>query len=171
MNLIRHMSQTIDDFMNYFKPEREKARFQVCDTITNTLLLIEDSFKHQRIAINVVTTDEPSIHGYRNEYAQTLLNILNNAKDAITENKIENPRVRITIGSEGDRAVVTVADNAGGIPEEIIGKIFDPYFTTKGPQAGTGLGLFMSKSIIEKNLGGSLTVRNVGGGAEFRIEV
>jgi signal transduction histidine kinase len=67
--------------------------------------------------------------------------------------------------------VVTIADNAGGIPEEIMGKIFDPYFTTKGPQTGTGVGLFMSKTIIEKNMGGSLTVRNTANGAEFRIEV
>ena len=71
----------------------------------------------------------------------------------------------ITIFTEGGRAVVTIADNAGGIPEEIMGRIFDPYFTTKGPQQGTGVGLFMSKTIIEKNMGGRLSVRNHGYGA------
>ena len=82
----------------------------------------------------------------RNEFAQVVLNILNNARDVLTEREIKDPKVTITIGNEGDRAVVTISDNAGGIPEEIMGKIFDPYFTTKGPQAGTGVGLFMSKN-------------------------
>jgi signal transduction histidine kinase len=87
------------------------------------------------------------------------------------ENRIDNPRVMITICGYDGQAVVTIADNAGGIPEEIIEKIFDPYFTTKGSQQGTGIGLYMSKTIIEKNMMGSLTVRNIDGGAEFRIEV
>ena len=107
----------------------------------------------------------------RDEFVQALLNILNNARDAFRERGTDDPRVTITICTEGDRSVVTISDNAGGIPEEIMGKIFDPYFTTKGPQQGTGIGLFMSKAIIEKNMGGRLTVRNTGQGAEFRIEV
>ena len=83
----------------------------------------------------------------------------------------DNPKVTVTVGKEDEKAVVTISDNAGGIPEEIIHKIFDPYFTTKGPQAGTGVGLFMSKTIKEKNMGGRLTVHNTVEGAEFRIEV
>ena len=83
---------------------------------------------------------------------------------------VADPRVWITLSGENERAAVTIADNAGGIPEEIIGKIFDPYFTTKEPQSGTGVGLFMSKTIIEKNMGGSLSVRNRGAGAEFSID-
>jgi C4-dicarboxylate-specific signal transduction histidine kinase len=79
--------------------------------------------------------------------------------------------VIITIEAEESRAVVTVADNAGGIPEEVMDKIFAPYFTTKGPQQGTGVGLFMSKTIIDKNMGGRLSARNTADGAEFRIEV
>jgi PAS domain S-box-containing protein len=171
MALIQYMSKTIDDFRDYFKPDKDKAEFKVSEVIASTLLLVEDSFKHQHVAIEVITEQTPVIMGYRNEFAQSLLNILNNARDALTERKTETPRVTVTISSERGRAVVTVADNAGGIPMEIIGKIFDPYFTTKGPQAGTGLGLFMSKTIVEKNLGGSLTVRNTAVGAEFRIEV
>jgi PAS domain S-box-containing protein len=171
MGMIQHMSQTIDDFRNYFRPDREKSEFQLTDAVRQTLLLVEDSFKHQRVEIDIVTLQAPLIFGYRNEYAQALLNILNNARDVLTERAVKHPRVAITLSSEGGRAVLTVADNAGGIPTEIIGKIFDPYFTTKGPQAGTGLGLFMSKTIIEKNLAGRLTVRNTGDGAEFRIEV
>jgi PAS domain S-box-containing protein len=171
MDILMHMSKTIDDFRNYFRPGKEKAEFRVCETIDSTLSLIKDSFKNQQIHIEVVAKNNPVIRGYRNEFSQVLLNILNNARDILTERATENPKVTIMIFSEGDRAVVTIADNAGGIPEEIKGKIFDPYFTTKGPQSGTGVGLFMSKTIIEKNMGGKLTGRNIAGGAEFRIEV
>jgi signal transduction histidine kinase/DNA-binding response OmpR family regulator len=171
MELIKHMSRTIDDFRNYFKPDKEKAEFKVSEAIAKTVSLISDSFKNQHIGIEVVERDAPAIHGYPNEFAQALLNILSNASDALTERKIKDPRVTITICSEGDRAVVTIADNGDGIPEEIMGKIFEPYFTTKGPQLGTGVGLFMSKTIIEKNMGGRLVARNIANGAEFRIEV
>ncbi|MDR3580698.1 MAG: PAS domain S-box protein [Oryzomonas sp.] len=171
MEIIQHMSQTIEDFRNYFKPDKIKIEFNMQNAIKSTLALIEDSFKSQHIDVELVTTGEPVIHGYRNEFAQVVLNILNNARDVLVERAIKDPRVTITIGSENERAVVTISDNAGGIPEEIIGKIFDPYFTTKGPQLGTGVGLFMSKTIIEKNMNGSLTVRNTVDGAEFRIEV
>jgi signal transduction histidine kinase/DNA-binding response OmpR family regulator len=171
MELIRHMSRTIDDFRNYFRPDKEKGEFKVAEAVENTLSLIESSFKNQLIDIEVIAKDDPVIYGYRNEFAQALLNILNNARDALTERNTGDPRMKITICSENDRAVVTVADNAGGISEEIMDKIFDPYFTTKGPQAGTGVGLFMSKTIIEKNMGGRLIACNIANGAEFRIEV
>jgi PAS domain S-box-containing protein len=171
MELIRHMSKTIDDFRNYFRPDKEKVAFKVNGAIANTLFLIAESFKNQKIAIEVIAREDPVIFGYQNEFAQVLLNILNNARDILTERGIGDPRVTITVCSEGDRAVVTVADNGGGVPEEIMERIFDPYFTTKGPQRGTGVGLYMSKSIIEKNMGGRLTVRNSADGAEFRIEV
>jgi hypothetical protein len=136
-----------------------------------TLSLIGDSFKNQHIGIEVVTKGNPVIYGYPNEFSQAILNILNNARDALTERGADNPMVTIAICSEGNRAVITISDNAGGIPDEIMGKIFDPYFTTKGPQAGTGIGLFMSKAIIEKSMGGRLTARNSTDGAEFMIEV
>jgi len=171
MDLIEHMSKTIDDFRNYFRPDKEKCEFKVSEAIQNTLSLIEDSFKNKNIEVEVIGKGDPVIYGYRNEFAQVLLNILSNASDVLTERQTMDPKVTITFGSEGEHSVVTVADNAGGIPEEIIGKIFDPYFTTKGPQQGTGVGLYMSKTIIEKNMGGELAVRNVADGAEFRIEV
>jgi signal transduction histidine kinase len=171
MELIQHMSRTIDDFRNYFRPDKGKIEFELSEVITNTLSLIEDSFRNERISIEIVTNDEPVINGYRNEFVQVILNILNNARDVLMEREISDPRVTITISAEGDRAVVSIADNAGGIPEEFMGKIFDPYFTTKGPQTGTGVGLYMSKSIIENNMSGRLTVRNTANGAEFRIEI
>lgn len=171
MELIQHMSRTIDDFRNYFKPDKEKAEFHVFETICNTMSLLEGCFNHPKIAVEIVAQEKPAIYGFQNEFAQVILNILVNARDALLERNVANPRVTITLGNENGRTVVTIADNAGGIPEGIIDKIFEPYFTTKGPQLGTGVGLFMSKTIIENNMGGRLTARNGAEGAEFRIEV
>ncbi|WP_371877552.1 sensor histidine kinase [Geomonas paludis] len=114
---------------------------------------------------------EPVISGYLSEFVQVLLNILMNARDALVAKAPAAPLISISMFSEGDRTVVTISDNAGGIPDEIIGRIFEPYFTTKGPEQGTGIGLFMCKTIIEKSMKGLLTARNTGTGAEFRIEV
>lgn len=171
MGLILHMSSTIDDFKNFFRPDKEKVEFKLSEAIAVTLSFVEESFKNQRIRIEVITENDPVVNGYQNEFAQVLLNILNNARYALIEKEIKDSRVTITVCTENGRAVVTISDNAGGIPDEFIEKIFDPYFTTKGPQEGTGVGLFMSKSIIEKSMNGSLTARNTAYGAEFRIEV
>jgi signal transduction histidine kinase len=171
MEIIKHMSKTIDDFRDYFKPEKEKTDFYMVEAINSTLSLLEGNFHTPNITVDFIEHDNPVINSYQNEFAQVFLNILNNARDAIIERGVNDPRITITICSEDSCAVVTIADNAGGIPDEVIDKVFDPYFTTKGPQAGTGIGLFMSKTIIEKNMGGRLTVRNTDTGAEFRIEV
>ena len=171
MELIQHMSKTIDDFRNYFRPDKERVEFRVSDIVADTLSLVEDSFRNQHIKVEVVSKTDPVIYGYRNELAQALLNLLSNAQDAIKERQTHDPLVTVTIDSVDGCTILTVTDNAGGIREEIMDKIFEPYFTTKGPQQGTGVGLFMSKSIIEKNMGGRLSARNIANGAEFRIEI
>lgn len=171
MRLIEHMSQTIDDFMNFFRSDKSTSLFSVNRVITRTLSLIEKSLLVQQIKIDFQADDDLFINGYPNEYAQAILNILVNARDALVEAPVDNALISIRSFAEGGKTVVTVTDNAGGIADDIIGRLFDPYFTTKGPDKGTGIGLFMSMTIIEKNMGGSLTVRNTGRGAEFRIEV
>jgi PAS domain S-box-containing protein len=171
MKLIHHMSKTIDDFRNFFKPDKEKSKFKVQETITDTLTLLEGSLYNPPIKVEIVANDDPVINGYANEFAQVILNLIVNAKDVFTEREIKDAKLTITVSGANGCAVVTVADNAGGVPEAIIDKIFEPYFTTKGPQGGTGVGLFMSKTIIEKNMGGKLAVCNNDQGAEFRIEV
>jgi signal transduction histidine kinase len=171
MELIQHMSQTIEDFRNFFKPDKEKVAFSVNQVIARTLALIEESFKDQKIGIALQTEGDPMANGYPNEYAQVLLNILMNARDELVGHNVDDALISIHAFGEGGGSVVTITDNAGGIADEIIDSLFDPYFTTKEPDKGTGIGLFMSKTIIEKNMGGRLTVRNTGSGAEFRIEV
>jgi signal transduction histidine kinase len=171
MEIIQHMSQTIEDFRNFFQPDREKIDFKVLQVIAKTLCLQEESFKAQSIRTEVEQEGDPVINGYPNEYSQVLLNILINARDAFQARKVDSPSIVIRVFCENGRTVVTVTDNAGGIPLEIIDKIFEPYFSTKGPAQGTGIGLFMSKTIIEKNMNGVLSARNAGSGAQFRIEV
>lgn len=171
MELIGHMSQTIDDFTNFFRSEKEAVPFAVNQVIARTLSLIEKSFKEQNISIALQTEGDPMANGYPNEYSQVLMNILINARDALVGRNVDKPRISLRSSAKGVKTVVTITDNAGGIADEIMDKLFDPYFTTKEPDKGTGIGLFMSKAIIEKNMDGRLTVRNSGKGAEFRIEV
>ncbi|QEM68996.1 PAS domain S-box protein [Geobacter sp. FeAm09] len=170
MVTLRHMSETIDDFRWFSAPDKEKRVFRVDEVVTKVLHLVGDHFKAQGIAIDRSTTGAPAINGYPNEYGQVLLNLLMNARDAFPESAEAGKRIRIQLWAEGEKAVLTVADNAGGIDDRIVDRIFDAYFTTKELGKGTGIGLFLSKMIIEKNMGGRITVRNVAEGAEFRVE-
>ncbi len=171
MDLLHHMSQTAEVFRDYYKPEKEKRAFGMRSSVEEALSFVEPEFRHQNIAVEIDADPELAGHGFPKEFAQVLLIILTNARDAFKERKTENPRLAIKVFAEGKRAVVTVTDNAGGIPEKVIGKVFDLYFTTKEATGGTGIGLYMAKSIIEKHMNGSLSVTNVNGGAQFRIEV
>jgi len=171
MRLIDHMSRTIDDFRNFFRPDKQKELFQVSRVINTALSLIEGNFRSRRIRVEVDIGADPVITGFPNEFSQVILNILCNSRDAFVVHSSEDPVITIAVKEEAGRAVVIIRDNAGGIPREILGKIFEPYFTTKGPAQGTGIGLFMAKNIIETNMGGRLTAGNVDDGAEFRIEV
>ena len=171
MGILQYLSRTIDDFMDFTRPEKEKCLFSVNEIVAKTVALIGELFKDQNIEILTDAAGNPEIRGYPNELSQVLLNILLNAKDAFGERKTCGARISIWSGIKDGMAVVTITDNAGGIDEGIIDKIFDAFFTTKGAGNGTGVGLFMSKIIIEKHMGGRLTVCNVGSGAEFRIEI
>jgi PAS domain S-box-containing protein len=170
MLIIEHLSGTIDDFRFFFRPDKEKVAFSVQDSVTRAIKLIKASYDFNNIEIVMNCIDDHIIHGYQNEYSQVILNILCNAKDVLLTRKTVNPKVMITMKVEDGRSVVTISDNAGGIPDEIIDKVFEPFFTTKGPQ-GCGIGLFMSKNIIERNMNGLIKVRNNEVGAEFWVKV
>jgi PAS domain S-box-containing protein len=171
LDLVMHMSNTIEDFRNFLRPERERSQFNIKDTIARTYRLIAESFKESVILVDIEGDSDVVVNGYPNEYAQAVMNILNNARDALIERRIDHPRIRIRIAKEGERSVVTISDNAGGVAEELLQEIFEPYFTTKEGAKGTGIGLYMSKTIVEKSMQGHLSVRNSTEGAEFRIEV
>lgn len=171
MKTLQQMSETIDDFRNYFSYDSEISSFVVNEAISRTLSFIEPELK--RKGIRVVFNEEAEVVavGYPNEYTQAVLNILLNARDALLEQQRSDPLIDIRLFGENGTSVVTVTDNGGGIAEDIMAKIFDPYFSTKKQNTGAGIGLYMAKMIIEKKMGGRLTARNVDGGAEFRIEV
>jgi PAS domain S-box-containing protein len=171
MQIINYMSKTIDGFRNFFAPDKAKEPFNIAETISRTVALLEAGLSKLKLSIELELAQEVEVYGYPNEFSQVILNILVNAKDTIVERGISEPRVAIKAFAVDGKAVVTVTDNAGGITVEPMEKIFDPYFTTKGPDKGTGIGLFMSKMIIEQNMNGRLTVRNTAEGAEFTIEM
>ncbi len=171
MEILLHLSKTIDDLRMLSAPDKKKVPFMVDEVIAKTVSLIEGSLKELEITLETEIEGELQVEGFPNEYAQVLLNILMNSRDAFLERGTAKRRIKVRAFREDGRSQVIISDNAGGIPEAIIGKVFDPYFTTKELGKGTGIGLFMSKTIIEKNMGGSLTVRNAGEGAEFRISV
>lgn len=176
MEQITFMTKTIDDFKNFFSPSKEKVRFHVKTVIDELLSMFGQLFNRDYVEISVITAPDTiqQAEGYPNEFKQVILNMLNNAKDAITSKKESSGRthglIEIIINNNeaADKIITLIRDNGGGIPDHLIEKIFGPYFTTKGSK-GTGIGLYMSKTIIETNMGGSLTVRNIDGGAEFMI--
>ncbi len=169
--LTNTMSKTIDDFRNFFKPNKQEVEFFISDAIKNAISLIESTFQHHNITIESKINDDANIKGFPNEFSQVVLNILNNAKDAIIENNIGSGKVLINVEKIDNKATISVIDNAGGIPNDILEKVFNPYFTTKEEGKGTGIGLYMSKNIIETNMNGKLLVENIENGAKFVIIV
>ena len=167
-HITKYMSNTIDDFKNFFATNKEKTEFKLSDQINSSLGIIITGLRKNGIFVDIVIKKNPTIFGYKNEYTQVLINILNNAKDALVDRKIKEPKIIITLDSNNKNSILSVEDNAGGIQVKPIDNIFKPFFTY-GKKEGTGIGLFMSKLIIEKNMNGKLLVSNEKAGASFKI--
>jgi signal transduction histidine kinase len=166
------MSTTISDFSNFFRPDKETIVFSALKQIKETISLVESSFLNSNISIHINAPQDLNLMGFPNEYSQVLLNLLSNAKEVIlAHDQPHRPntcgRVDIVLSEQNRQGCVTVRDNGGGVPAEIMDRIFDPYFSTK--ESGTGIGLYMSKMIIERNMKGGITARNIEGGAEFIV--
>ena len=166
--ITKYMSNTIDDFRDFFASDKEKIEFCLLDQINSTINIISGGLKANNIKLDIIIKKNPILLGYKNEYSQVLINIINNAKDILVERKIENPYIKISIYEEKDNIITTIDDNGGGIKIEPIEKIFEPFFTYK-KKNGTGLGLFMSKLIIENNMNGKLEASNSQNGAILKI--
>ncbi len=171
MDILTKMSRTIDNFRFFFKPDKAKENFDLKEIILKTLLFLESSFKYNKINVSSDLAEDCIINGFPNEFSQVLLVIFANNKDELVERNIKKRKIKITLKKIEDKCVLKISDNAGGITKEVLPKIFDPYFTTKEEGKGIGVGLYMAKMIIEKNMGGKLTARNIKNGEEFRIEV
>ena len=165
LSQIQELSQTIDDFRNFFKENNLKEITTIDKIVESTLDIVSSSLINNNIELIINLCSKADIQTYHNEVKQVLLNIIQNAKDALLTNKIKNPI--ITINTKDNE--ITIKDNAGGISDDIIHKIFDPYFSTKTKMNGTGLGLYMSKTIIEDHCNAKLNVENTEDGALFKI--
>lgn len=169
LDILKEMSGTIDDFRRFFRKDQVRQEFTIRDVVDRCLAMIHLSLDDSNVRVSVLGDDQVQATGFPNEYAQSLVNILYNARDVLKERNISDPLIEITISGNEAGSVITIRDNGGGIPEDVLPHIFEPYFTTKGPATATGLGLYMAKTLIKRHMEGELTVRNVEGGAEFSI--
>ena len=176
LNLIggysQHLSKTIDDFRGFFKDNKIKENTTLKQIVSGTLDIVQTSVENKNIKIITHFNCNEKLKTYSNEVKQVVLNIIKNAEDILIEKDVENPTITIEVLCDANCSGQTliIKDNAGGIPEDIIDKIFDPYFSTKKEKDGTGLGLYMSKTIIEEHCGGKISVSNDDEGAVFKIE-
>jgi len=167
---IQQMSEILDTFRNFFRPEKERNTYKVHEAISYILDILHPILEEESITVHVNVQKDMEIHGYQNEFAQVILNIINNAKDALSSIECNgHKQIWIEGQMEEGHIMITIEDNAEGIPAESLLHIFDPYFSTKTNLNGTGLGLYLSKVIIETHMGGSLTACNTERGAQFRI--
>lgn len=177
-NSVQHLSNTIDDFRNFFIPNKEKKKFNIKESFKKVFKLTEAQFLNKNIFV-LDEIEDIELYGLENELIQVLINILNNAKDELIKEENLKRIVKINTKCENKMLIISILDNGGGIDEQLINKIFEPYFTTKINDGGTGIGLSMSKSIIEKHMNGKLEVLNskfiyenrTYRGADFRISL
>jgi len=162
--VIAFMSNTIDDFRNFFRVDKTKELFSIRDAINQTVSIQGAQLKSHNIEL-IIEGEDFNINGYKSEFQQVVLNIINNAKDALISNSVKDAKIEIRLSGK----TVSIQDNAGGIPSDVKDRIFEPYFTTKEQGSGTGMGLYMSSIIIRDNMDGVLEVENIDGGARFKI--
>ncbi len=165
----KYMSDTIEDFANFFHPNKEQTRFALQDTIKKTLVLIASRIK--KVDITVTSDETVWVYSYEKEYQQVILSILHNAIDNFESKAIVNPKIEIIIKFDKGDTWLCVQDNGSGIDDKDINRIFEPYYTTKFSAEGTGLGLYMAKMIVESSMGGYLGVENRDFGACFTIKI
>lgn len=168
---VRYLSRTITDFRDFFKPDKEKIPTKNSTIVNKALSLVTHMFKQKNIAVAVETSEDDEYETYEHEMVQVVLNLLKNAQDAIEERQIQNPFIAITTGQSDGYSIIEVEDNAGGIDETVINTLFLPYISTKTEQNGTGLGLYMSNSIVTQHCSGSIEALNTAAGAKFVIKI
>jgi signal transduction histidine kinase len=166
-----YMSKTIDDFRDYFKPNKRKEEVFIKDIVEKSMDFLAYLFKINSIKVNYENSSYSSLEIYLNEIVQVFINLAKNSCDAMIEKNIQNRVININTYEDKNSLVIEFEDNAGGIKNDVINKIFDPYFSTKNNKNGTGLGLYMSKTIIEEHSDGSIDVYNTNFGTKFIIKL
>ena len=168
-NYSQHLSETINDFRDFFRPEKVKRETSFVEIIESVLGIVEVSLTNKNINIIKTFDSKDRFNSFSNELKQVVLNLMKNAEDALIEKKIQEPFIKIHTYKDNNNLILKISDNAGGVDKEVIDKIFDPYFSTKTAKNGTGLGLYMSKTIIQEHCNGVLSVENNADGAVFKI--
>ena len=158
--LAENMSNTLDDFQNFFSPNKDKVKFSVKDCVLHAADLSKYILEKENIKLNIIIMNDLNIYGYYNELSHVVLNMISNSKDAL-KNLDKEKAIKIVVKEYRQKARILTYDNAGGVDEKILPHIFEPYFTTKYKSAGTGIGLYMSKQIIEKHMNGNIKCKNV----------
>jgi len=166
---VRFLTVTIDDFRNFFKPDKKKEEVTPIDMVNKTLNIVKKAFEVNKISLHVENKSEGIVNTYSHEVMQVILNMLKNSEDVFKDKKQTDGYVKIRVYDQDDKVKIEIEDNAGGIPKEIFDKIFEPYFSTKKEKNGSGLGLYMSKTIIEEHCKGKIDVSNTKEGALFCI--
>ena len=159
--LTENMSKTIDDFRNFFDPNKKRDYFDVKENIAKNIEILSKYYNRYGIDINFICKQNFKILGYQNEFSQVIINLFSNSKDALNDTKPTRKLIEVRIYSDDKYGYVEIIDNGGGIKQDIIDRIFEPYFTTKHKSVGTGIGLYMSGQIIEKHMGGELIAENI----------
>ncbi len=168
---LQYMSKTIDDFRDFFKPNRSRETINISIIVNKSIDFLGYLLKANAIKLNIKNDMQVDVHVYLNEIVQAIINIIKNACDALTEKNNEEKVINISTAKQSDYICIMIEDNAGGIPDNVIGKIFEPYFSTKTNKNGTGLGLYMCKTIIEQHSHGVISVENTNIGAKFTIKL
>ena len=167
---ISHMTNTLTEFRNFLRPSNKLKTFYIHELFASVLLLMRDELISQNIHLQVEIDNETSFHGNENELKHLFLNIINNAIDVFNERDISNREIYFRCYTKNTFVVIELEDNAGGIPQDVIGKIFEANFTTKERGKGTGIGLYMSSKIVHK-YSGTIEVTNTKEGALFTINL
>ncbi|MBU1658225.1 PAS domain-containing protein [bacterium] len=165
------LSQTIDDFRYFYKSNKKSVLLTIDKPVVKALNIIEASLKNNGIALTKDFKSKQELNLFDSEMMQVILNILKNSQDNFLERRTKNPKLKIVSYDTNESVVLEICDNGGGIPEDIINNICEPYFSTKDEKNGTGLGLYMSKIIIEEHHKGSLKIKNVNGSVCFCMEL
>ncbi|MFY9143576.1 CHASE2 domain-containing protein [Sulfuricurvum sp.] len=172
MEQILFMSQTIEDFRNFVKPDQINTPFDLNESVEQSLRLLSAMFESHSIEIDVHYSEEPLIlWGSDSELKQVMINLLQNARDALIQNSISAPIITIRVFGDHTYGAVSVQDNGGGIALEVMERIFEPYFTTKEEGQGSGIGLYMSYTIVRTKMGGRITAANIDNGAIFTLRI
>ncbi|MBP3207669.1 MAG: PAS domain-containing sensor histidine kinase [Campylobacter sp.] len=166
--VIKNMSNTIDDFRNFFNANKPVENFLVSSCVDDAMIMLKGTLDRNDIKIDVKSQKNVCVYGYQSELTQVFMNILVNAKDAFKNSEIKNKKIQISIKSNDKFAIIDIKDNAGAIKDDIMERIFEPYFTTKHKSSGTGLGLYMSKMIVE-HMKGEIIAENLKNWVNFKI--